>query len=301
LTPDNYIRQVGNDFANSNLNFRNMVFHSRVTDFSRDETDSGLSIKLVLEGCETYTLDNTPHHIRPGNFLVVNEHQQFKCRVRSSQVVEGLCIYLDPALVKEVCAEAQYGYSGMLEGRESENGGEMNFVEKVYGLGENNLGKFLGDMSLQLRDPRARRHIDYGKFFRKLAENMVSSQREVSQLLGNLEMERPATRREVFRRVSVARNYIDEHYLEDISLDLLAEMAFLSKYHFLRCFKQVYAQSPYQYVLYRRLEKGKELLRKSSHSLSEIAWLSGFTDRRAFNKAFRKAVGVSPAAYREQI
>lgn len=301
LAPDLYVKQVGNSFETSSLNFQNMIFHSLVTDFIKEESDSGLSVKLVLEGQETYTIDNIRHHIRPGNFLLVNEHQQFKCHVQSTKLVEGLCIYLDPDMVREAYVSNTLGHGHMLDCEGKADLPDINFVEKIYALGENRLGGFLREVSPTLRNPEARNKVDFEKFFLDLTENLVSSQREVRQLLGKLEMERPATRKEIFRRVSIARNYIDENFLEDISLDLLAEMSFLSKYHFLRCFKQVYGKSPYQYLLIRRLEKGKELLHCHHHTLTEIAYLTGFTDRRAFNKAFKKAIGISPGGYREQL
>lgn len=301
MAPDHYVKQVGNNFENSSLNFQSMIFHSLVTDFAKDETDSGLSVKLVLDGQETYTIDNIHHRIRPGNFLLVNEHQQFKCRVQSTRRVEGLCIYLDPAIVRDAYAGRLLGHRKMLDCDGKTDLPEINFVEKIYALGENRLGGFLQKMSPALRDPEVRQQIDFEQFFLDLTENLVSSQHEIRQSLDNLEVERRATRHEIFRRVSIARNYIDENFLEDISLDLLADMSFLSKYHFLRCFKQVYGSSPYQYLLIRRLERGKELLQCPRHSLTEIAYLTGFTDRRAFNKAFKKAVGISPGSFREQI
>ncbi|MEM1000867.1 MAG: AraC family transcriptional regulator [Bacteroidota bacterium] len=297
MTATAHIRQVGNNLAHSPLNFRNVVLHSRVTAFDRREADSGLSLKLALTGTENYTIGHLTHRIRPGYFLLVNEHQQFHCQVRAREAVEGICIYLDPELVQEIYHSGQLGHDGLLENPRP--GSNLSFLEKIYSLGENALGKYLQKTIPFLRTQRMQKLNGLSTFLTELAEHLVLSQREIDQLLGNLEMERPATRQEVYRRVSIARNYIEAHFLEDIALDDLAELSCLSKYHFLRCFKQVYGRSPYQYVLARRIEKGQELLTTTDHNLTEIAYQTGFTDRRAFNKAFRKTTGTSPREYRE--
>ncbi|MEM7040931.1 MAG: AraC family transcriptional regulator, partial [Bacteroidota bacterium] len=131
------------------------------------------------------------------------------------------------------------------------------------------------------------------------SEHLIASHLEVQGQIRHMNQEKPSTREELFRRVSNARNYVDEHFLEDLNLDDLASLANLSKYHFLRCFKQVYGHSPYQYVIARRLQHGRELVRQNQHSLTEIAYLTGFSDRRAFNKAFKKAYGLGPTDYRK--
>ena len=85
-----------------------------------------------------------------GNYLIVNNHQQFECRIKSRQMVEGLCIYLDPDLVQDIYQTQQHGHAAMLEGT---NGQEDAFLEKIYALNENPLGQFLQDWIPLLRDP----------------------------------------------------------------------------------------------------------------------------------------------------
>ena len=58
------------------------------------------------------------------------------------------------------------------------------------------------------------------------------------------------------------RNYIDQHYDSDLNLELLSSDRFISKYHLLRIFKRYYGQTPGQYLIDRRIEKAKELLKK---------------------------------------
>lgn len=292
-----HIRSIGNSLMNYSLNFRHVIFHSRVTRFVKDERDSGLSIKLVLDGCEQYKVDGVNHSVRSGHYFLINEHQGFQCNVDSPTEVEGLCIYLDPDLVYQIHRSMTTADADLLASDPGEKAPQMHVFEKQYALSENELGAFLNSMIPLLRDHSRHGEVDFDGFFMLLSEHLVRSQSDVRTAINRLPNERNSTREEIYRRVSIARNFIDAHFAETLDLDQLASEAFMSKYHFLRCFKQVYGCSPYQYVIYRRLETAREKLSKSRMTLTEIAYQTGFSDRRAFSKAFRKHFGLSPTEY----
>jgi AraC family transcriptional regulator len=296
-----FFRSVGNECQFTSLNYKEKILHSHTTQFARDETDSGLSLKYVVRGEERYKIGNQWHRITDGRFLLVNEHQHFQCRVESAVPVEGLCIYPDPASVYEVVHARRAGHAKLLDqGAAPPCVEQVYFFEKIYGLQENAAGKYLQALIPQLRDDARRAAMDSASFFLGLYEHLAESFDEVDLLLQRLDHERKATRDEIFRRVSMAREYIDSHYLEELSLEHLASVAAFSKYHFLRCFKQVYGLAPYQYVLQLRLEAARRQLREGRLSLTEIAETNGFGDRRALNKSFRKAFGINPAEFRIQ-
>jgi AraC family transcriptional regulator len=272
-----------------------------VRDFAKDEQDSGLSVKLVINGTEKYKIGDRTHAIQSGRFLVVNQHQSFQCHVHAKADVEGMCFYIDPTAAEEVYQLHAMGHRRILdaEGKSQQPLPQARFTEKIFALSETTLGHYLQAMLPVLRDPAQRQRIDYQSFFVTLAERLVESQYQTNLLINNLGNEKASTREELYRRMSIARNYIEEHYLQEISLDQLASLAMTSKYHFLRCFKEIYRCSPYQYVLQKRLQHGAQLLFEKGNSLTEVALETGFTDRRAFNKAFKKAFGVLPSTYKE--
>ena len=95
-------------------------------------------------------------------------------------------------------------------------------------------------------------------------------------------------------------HYLDEHYVEDISLDLLAERFFISKYYLSREFKKEYGTTIIQYILTKKITTAKELLRYSNSSIEEIARLCGIDDASYFNKVFKKMEGCTASEYRKR-
>lgn len=290
------IRRIGEELSERKLNFRNRIFHSFVTSFDKEEKDSGLSIKLVLKGEERYTIGRRSFRVTDGRYLVVNHHQQFECTIRAQEPVEALCFYLDPEQVLHAYENIHPQFA--LEGVAPIRSDQLRFMEKIYSVHENELGHYLQELIPSLRREELEPHLDFNEVFATLAEKLVLSQLEVNRRLQSIKNARRSTREEIFRRVSRARNFIDDKYLEDLNLEEMAGLAFLSKYHFLRCFKEVYGISPYQYVIQKRLEHSQMLLQDERKTLSEIAYQTGFIDRRAFNRAFRKAYGFSPSEFR---
>lgn len=90
------------------------------------------------------------------------------------------------------------------------------------------------------------------------------------------------------------------HAAPDAPLDLrrLADEAGLSRFHFIRAFRQAYGQTPHQYLLTRRIERAKRLLAANEASVTEACFATGFRSLGSFSSTFSRRVGLSPIAYR---
>ena len=93
--------------------------------------------------------------------------------------------------------------------------------------------------------------------------------------------------------------YIDSHLDQAISLGQLAALCALSEYHFARMFRESFGLPPHQYVLARRLNCARELLRSTLKPLGEIALACGFASASHFTNRFRQALGGTPGEYRQ--
>jgi AraC family transcriptional regulator len=102
-------------------------------------------------------------------------------------------------------------------------------------------------------------------------------------------------------RLSRVRDYIEAHLADRLSLDRIADVACLSPYHFSRSFKQAIGVGPHRYVVQRRLERAKTLMRSTNHPLCLIAQEAGFTDQSHLISVFRREIGVTPGRFRAAV
>lgn len=94
------------------------------------------------------------------------------------------------------------------------------------------------------------------------------------------------------------KRYLDEHYMDAITLDQLADMAYLSKYHFIRSFTAYTGMPPYQYLKSLRLNRARHLLLLTTYSIEEISFQTGFMSSKNLIRAFKQATGLTPEKYR---
>jgi AraC family transcriptional regulator len=101
------------------------------------------------------------------------------------------------------------------------------------------------------------------------------------------------------RRLLRVLDYIEANLEGDLSIDRMASIACLSRYHFARAFKQAVGQPPHRHVSARRLERAKALLTRGDRPLVDIALALGFSDQANFTRAFRQATGHAPGQFRQ--
>jgi len=99
-------------------------------------------------------------------------------------------------------------------------------------------------------------------------------------------------------RLKRVRDYIETHLDDRLTLTDLARVACLSPYHFSRSFKEAVGVGPQRYVMRRRLERAKTLVRRSSRPLAVIAQDVGFADQSHLTMIFRREIGMTPGRYR---
>jgi AraC-like DNA-binding protein len=99
-------------------------------------------------------------------------------------------------------------------------------------------------------------------------------------------------------RLRRVRDRIDRDYAEPLDVPALARYALMSPGHFSRCFRAAFGETPYSYLMTRRIERAKALLRRGDLSVTEVCFAVGCTSLGSFSTRFAELVGESPSAYR---
>lgn len=95
-----------------------------------------------------------------------------------------------------------------------------------------------------------------------------------------------------------ARDLMDREYMRPLDVAAIAREALMSPAHFSRRFRATYGETPYSYLMTRRIERAKALLRRGDFSVTDVCFAVGCTSLGSFSARFTEIVGVTPSAYR---
>jgi AraC-like DNA-binding protein len=99
-------------------------------------------------------------------------------------------------------------------------------------------------------------------------------------------------------RLRRARDRMDREYARPLDVPALARSAFMSAGHFSRSFHAAFGETPYSYLMTRRIERAKALLRRGDLTVTDVCFEVGCTSLGSFSSRFTELVGESPSSYR---
>ena len=110
----------------------------------------------------------------------------------------------------------------------------------------------------------------------------------------------PAEHLRDLARLRRVRDRIDREYAQPLNVEALARDAHMSAGHLSRAFKLAYGESPYSYLMTRRVERAMALLRRGDLSVTEVCFAVGCSSLGTFSTRFTELVGVPPSVYRDE-
>jgi AraC-like DNA-binding protein len=108
----------------------------------------------------------------------------------------------------------------------------------------------------------------------------------------------PSLKRHHLSTVEKAKDYLLQHFDQDVHLQALADHCCVSLFHFARIFKEITGWSPHQYLTSIRLHHARVLMESTEQPVSEIALLCGYSSTEHFSTAYRQRFGVAPSLHR---
>jgi len=255
-----------------------------------------LSVKCVFNGQATYTIEGADITIDDSRYMVLNHAQPYNMHIDSKQPVETFCIFLPQSWLIDV-------YRNMTQ---SDNQLLVNPYDTTQPLLLIEAPVWHDDIvSPLVFNLRQHHHLE------QLAQIEIVSQeiirrliiRQLSSIVSpeSLDSMRPSTRIELYRRMKLIQEHILSNLHRALTIDNLARVACMSRYHFLRRFTEVHHMTPHQYIITQRLNRAQNLLSSTNLSVTEICMLVGFQSLGSFSTRFRRAYGISPRMYRNTI
>lgn len=136
--------------------------------------------------------------------------------------------------------------------------------------------------------------------FHRIMTVLLQSHCSASKDRDSIDALKLSTRDELYRRISIAHDYIQAFYEQPLKLEDIAGAACLSVNHLLRSYVQVYTVTPYQHITALRLAKAKQLLTNRAYSMTDITLAIGLNSPASFSRLFKQHFRISPRDYRKK-
>ncbi len=274
-----------------------MVVRTRAFESHNPEHVGPLSIKCAYNGEEMYELGNARFAVDDGHYLLMNGGERYRSSISSETQVESFCVFFAPTLVQDVLTVLATKADTLLSDPTHRNGQPVHFFQKLYPH-----DAIISPALERLRSLLDTETVTRGWFedqFPLLLERLLHVHRNEHLLASKLPAVRGTTRAELYRRLTLARDFIDASLGERLNIAAVAEVACMSYYHFLRSFRHAFGETPHKYLTRRRLERARRLLERTDLSVTEICDRVGFESLTSFSWLFSRRVGASPEAYRK--
>lgn len=255
-----------------------------------------LSLKTFQGGAAHYTVAGSRYVVDDRCYLVLNEGQEYAINVDTPTPVESFCLFFAPGFAEAVHYSMTATPARLLDEPTPPTQQPCLFYERTYPYATE-----LNACLQPLRMASAQQTGETGWFaeqFHTIMQALLAQQQATQTEVAALPYLRPATRDELYRRVYLAREYMLASLDQPLTVDDLAAQACLSPNHFLRTFKQIFHQTPHQYLVEQRLLRAVHLLHSTALTVTEIGLAVGFESLGSFSWRFRRRFGQSPEQYR---
>ena len=276
MTKDKHFNRAG--YLEENYHY----FHLRDTagqerDFHFHEFDK---VVVLLSGHVDYTVEDITYALKPWDVLLVKHHTIHKALIDKTEPYDRVIIYLDGKYFDRIMPNA-----GLMDCFEKADKDGRQRITPDDGQQER-LAAALEDYEAAMRDE-------------ELGAEAIRDTQMVKLLVlinriyagGSTAPDRAEATRDP--KIGAVLSYINENLGRELSVDELAEQAYLSRYHFMRLFKAQTGSTVHAYVRQKRLLYAARLIREGE-SAARAAAESGFSDYSAFHRAFRESFGISP-------
>lgn len=273
----------------NDLEWPNVIVNSSYKSYQKSVSESSFSIFANTKG--TVKLYHSKRDLRvcEQTFYLSNPFESFGYEIDSEARVDTFNVHFNYAFYTQALHTLLSSNENLLDYPDGSNT-SYRFVNQLH-YKSSGLKKLLG--SFQQKEEEI-------FFFELLEYSLYIDHKDKGRML-NISTAKRSTRKELLKRMQIVKDYIYSNYDNaDLSIKKLSELVYMSHFHFLRVFKNVYGITPYQYLKRIRIERAKYLIKETNLPIHEIAFFVGFKESSAIFPIIRKSVLKSPQKYRKE-
>lgn len=267
-----------------------VLLNVKASSVFRDNIKGPLSLFGNLNGTSFVKVDNRKVRLNDDCFFITNAGQNYTLEVEQKSEAETFNIHFGDRFGDELIQSQALSVEKILEQNQS-SARPFLFHNRLIRKTET-----VNQLIAALKTNRD--ELKEAELLSTLFLELFQEELKLSQTTKDFPSLKKSTREELIKRILLSADYIHEFYNQSLSLDELANVSCLSKFHFLRLFKIAMGQTPYQFITRVRIERSKWLLSSSGLEVQHIADSVGFSDSSSFSRAFYQHVGAYPSQFR---
>ncbi len=258
--------------------------------------ENELVLRYMMQGELRCRLHQYHFSLQEGDYLLANPGQSILLLGNNHNSGKVLQVQIPlEAIENLVEADEVFGWEKEVFWDRKE---QISFCEGSYKAEEDRLGHTLIRLATQMGQPvHASIQSQEGE---TIVRELLQSQSQIFDQINRLTSAKLSTKKELYRRLLQAQEFIHENLHTNLDLDTLSQVACLSKFHFIRLFKEVFEVTPRQYLITCRLDRASKMLVNTSKSFHDICLEVGLKDSSSFGRLFKKNYGATPHIYRRQ-
>lgn len=285
---------IGPNFEKRSGSF---VIFSKLTQFESKVPFQNFAIKYVSKGLEKYNVNGKDYMLSDGQYLLGNSSCVGNVEVDSNKPVTGICIDIEQSIISSILASYVAPDTAVLDLSIDTHFGSQYFTDDSFDARTTTLGNLMQKLDKNIMTNPYDDYVLEQEFFYNLGEAIINDYSTFIQQIHKLRSVKDTTRRELVKKINLGKSFIDDHFLTQMDIDIVARESHISLYHFYRLFKLIHGISPYQYIKNKRLAKAGEILAKERMSVAQLAVEVGYSDIHSFSKAFKQYYGCPPSQF----
>ncbi|MEM7367132.1 MAG: AraC family transcriptional regulator [Bacteroidota bacterium] len=255
-------------------------------------------IRYVVSGAELLQQEHNRYPLSEGSFFLFNPGQHLKAKSANGKKVIAVNFWIPAHVLKDVFKSL--GESQSLKGNIPEDAQRHPlFFEQPYESSEYPVEQLIHPIAKKLSQGEIIHPTQWEYIQAELSTQILLIQDVIYAQMERITSAKLSTRKELYRRLCMAKSYIHTNLHTPLDLDTLSQVACLSKFHFIRLFKEAFGCTPRQYLIGRRLDTASQLLIQSNKSFHDICQEVGLKDSSSFGRLFKRNFGTTPHMYRQ--
>ncbi|MBX2907203.1 MAG: helix-turn-helix domain-containing protein [Taibaiella sp.] len=274
--------------------WQNVVLNFECREASRLDLESPYSLFINKKGYSLCSVNGREYRVETDQVLFSQPGDVYGLTIDNINKTEICNIHISRHFFEQVAFSAMNSDANLLD----KHDGAMDTRHLNSQFYENSMR--LQHLVDRLTTEPAIAGDNYDILMADIVKVMLGYNQEVAKKIADLPFARAAVRNDIYRRLTIARDFLHSNYYRTPDLNEISREVAMSKFHFLRAFRNHFGMAPHQYLARVKMEKASMLLKKGQLTIYQVADSVGFEEPNAFIRAFGRTYGISPQKYRKR-